>query len=119
MDRKQELKRLAKEIKTEAGIFQIKNNRNGKVFVHETRNLKTINGQKFMLEMGSHMNKALQREWNEFGADAFTIEVLETLEKPETGYFDEADELKKLKAKWFKQLQPYGERGYHTATEEA
>lgn len=112
VDRK-ELKRLAKEIKTDAGIFQIKNTQNGKLFIGSTRNLKSINGQQFQLEMGSHRNPALQREWNEFGQNAFTFEVLEVLEKPESGYFDEADALKKAKAKWLEQLQPFGERGYH------
>jgi hypothetical protein len=112
VDRK-ELKRLAKETRTEAGVFQIKNTRNGKLFIASTPNLKTINGQQFTLEMGSHMNKALQQDWNTFGKDAFTFAVLEVLEEPETGYFDRKDALKKLTARWLEQLQPYGERGYH------
>ncbi|HYG57722.1 MAG TPA: DUF2087 domain-containing protein [Symbiobacteriaceae bacterium] len=117
VDRKAELKRLAKETKTEAGVFQIKNSRNGKVFVDTTRNFKTLNGQEFMLEMGSHKNRTLQQEWKEFGKEAFTFEVLEVLDKPETGFFDEKDALKKLKAKWLEQLQPFGERGYNAGSE--
>lgn len=112
VDRK-ELKRLASETKTEAGVYQIRNTRNGKLFVEATRNLKTINGQQFTLENGTHMNKGLQAEWREFGAGAFAFEVLEVLEEPETGYFDQKDELKKLKEKWLAQLQPFGERGYN------
>lgn len=118
MNRRDELKRLAKEIKTEAGVFQIKNERNGKILVEKTRNLKTINGQQFQLEMGVHRNKALQQEWNEYGNAAFTFTVLEVLEKPETGYFDETDALKRLKAKWVEQLQPFGERGYNPFKDE-
>lgn len=114
MDRKQELKRLAKETKTEAGVYLIRNTKNGKVLVEATRNLKTINGRIFSLQTGGFPHKALQEEWNEFGEDAFTFEVLEVLEKPETGYFDEKDALKKMEAKWLDQLQPYGDRGYHT-----
>jgi hypothetical protein len=116
MDRK-ELTRAAKEIKTESGVFQIKNTRNGKRFIATTPNLKSTNGQQFTLEMGSHMNKALQQDWNTFGKDAFTLEVLEVLEQPETGYFDRKDALKKLEAKWLEQLQPYGERGYNPVRE--
>lgn len=112
MDRK-ELKRLAKETKTEAGVYQIKNTRNGKLFIASTPNLKTINGQQFTLEMGSHMNRALQQDWDTFGKDAFTFDVLEILEQPETGYFDQKDALKKLLSKWQDQLQPFGERGYN------
>lgn len=116
MDRK-ELKRLAKEVKSEAGIYQIRNMRTGKVLVMATRNLRTINGQRFGLEMGGHDNKEMQHDWNTYGPDVFAFEVLEVLEKPETGYFDERGELKKLKQKWLKQLQPFGERGYNRPTE--
>jgi len=114
MDRK-ELKRLAKEIKTDAGVYQVRNIRNGKVYVESTRNLKSINGQVFQLNMGSHRIPTLQQEWNAFGQEAFVFEVLEILEKEESAYFDELDALKKLKAKWVQQLQPFGERGYNPA----
>lgn len=113
MSRRDELKRLAKETKTEAGVYQIRNTRNGKVLIESTRNLKTMNGHLFGLQTGAHGNKQLQAEWNEFGPEAFAFEVLEVLEKPETGYVDEPGALKRLKAKWLEQLQPYGERGYH------
>lgn len=113
MTRRKELQELAKEIKTEAGVFQIRNKQNGKVFLDSSRNLKNLNGQRFELEMGSHRNAALQREWNEYGADAFEIGPLEILKKKETGYFDEKTELKELKAKWLKELLPFGEKGYN------
>lgn len=120
MDRR-EMKRLAKETPVEAGVFQIKNLRSGKIFVEATRNLKTINGQKFQLEMGSHRNRALQRDWQEYGPDAFVIEVLEVLkrEEDESPAFDVADALEKLKEKWLEKLQPYGDRGYNVKKEEA
>lgn len=119
MDRR-EMKRLAKETPVEAGVFQIKNLRNGKIFVEATRNLKTINGQRFQLEMGSHRNRALQRDWQEYGPEAFAFEVLEVLKpKEEEGpAFDVADALEKLKEKWLGQLQPYGDRGYNVKKEE-
>jgi len=117
MDRK-ELKRLAKEVKTEAGIYQIRNIRNGKVLVIATRNLRTVNGQRFALETGGHGTRELQHDWNTLGAEAFAFEVLEVLDKPETGYFDERDALKKLKQKWLEQLKPYGERGYNGPAED-
>lgn len=102
-----------KEQKTVAGVFQIKNMRNHKIFVDSTRNINTINGEKFMLEHDSHPNKSLQAEWNEFGADAFSFEVLETVDKKPNDYFDLKDALKKLKEKWVQQLQPFGDRGYN------
>ena len=114
MDRKQELKQQYKETKFEAGVYQIKNTKNDKLFIESTMNLKTINGKRFTLDMGSYQNKLLQNEWREFGAEAFSFEVLEILEIPEEGYFDAKDALKKLKEKWLDKLQPYGERGYNS-----
>lgn len=113
MNRKQELKQMYKEVKTEAGVYQIKNTKNEKIFVTSSRNLKTMNGKKFMLQHGSHTNRALQKEWNEFGPEAFEFEVLEVLEKKDVPFFDEADELEKLEDKWLEKLAPYGERGYN------
>jgi len=100
LDRKKELKSLYKEIKTEAGIYQIRNTINGKVFLVSTPNLKTINGREIELNNGTHRNKLLQDEWKQYGKDAFVFEVLEILEQPEEGYFDMKEELKKLEKKW-------------------
>lgn len=114
MDRKQELKRLYKETKTEAGVYQIRNLQNQKIYIESTLNLKTINGKRFRLDLGTYQNKELQKEWKEFGEKAFAFEVLEILETPEEGYFDVKDALKKLKETWLNKLQPYGERGYNS-----
>ncbi|MDQ0246612.1 group I intron endonuclease [Bacillus fengqiuensis] len=113
MDRKKELKQLYKETKTEAGIYQIKNTQNGKIFVGSTRNLKTLSGKRFELEVGTNTNKMLQNEWKEFGKEAFVFEILEILKEKEAGYFDAKNELKKLEEAWLDKLQPYGERGYN------
>ncbi|MGC5325972.1 GIY-YIG nuclease family protein [Brevibacillus sp. SYSU BS000544] len=110
---REELKQVYKESKTHAGVYQIKNTQNQKVWISSTRNLKTINGKLFSLRMGSHINKQLQREWNEYGEEAFVSEVLEVLKKKEDGYFDERDALKKMEQKWLDKLQPYGECGYN------
>jgi hypothetical protein len=117
VNRKRELQQLAKEIKIDAGVYQIRNTQNGKVFVESTPDLKTLGGRQFALKLGSHPNKGLQQEWNKFGAASFTFEVLEILKEPETGYFDQKDGLKKLKAKWLEQLQPFEERGYNPISE--
>jgi len=114
MDRKKELKQQYKEMKTEGGVYQIRNTINQKVLVVATPNLKTINGKQVSLrKWGGHKNKQLQEDCNQFGADAFVFEVLEVLEEKEEGYFDKKEELKKLEAKWLEKLQPFGERGYN------
>jgi len=113
MERKDELKRQYKDTKVEAGIYQVKNTKNLKVLIESTPNLKTINGKRFSLDMGTYQNKGLLEELKEFGSEAFVFEVLEILEIPEEGYFDAKDALKKLKEKWLDKLQPYGEHGYN------
>jgi len=116
INRRKELIRQYKEMKTEAGVYQIKNTKNSKVFVASTPNIKTMNGKRMMLGGGSHRNKKLQQEWDEYGDEAFVIEVLEILkekEDEEDVFFDKTGELKKLEQKWLEKLQPYGERGYN------
>ncbi len=113
LDRRKALRMEWKEQKTVAGVFQIKNTENQKFFIESTPNINTLNGQKFMLEHQSHLNKTLQMDWNEFGAEAFTFEVLETLEKKPDEYYDLKDALKKLKHKWIQQIQPFGDKGYN------
>ncbi|MEK3886705.1 GIY-YIG nuclease family protein [Bacillus sp. FSL K6-3431] len=117
MDRKKQLKQLYKEITVEAGVYQIKNNENGKIFVGSTKNLKTLNGIKFSLENDAYMNKTLQADWLQFGKDAFSFDILDTLKKKDDPYFNEKEALLELENKWLNQLQPYGEQGYNKEKE--
>ncbi|MBP1934040.1 DUF2087 domain-containing protein [Ammoniphilus resinae] len=113
LDRKKELKQQYKETKSEAGVYQIRNTQNNKIYIDSTTNLKTLSGKLFQLKMGSHMNKALQAEWNQYGEDAFVFEVLEILKENKNEYVDPKDDLKKLEQKWLDHLQPYGDQGYN------
>ena len=62
------------------GIYQIKNKRNGKVLVGSSINLlSTLNRFKAELKLGSHRNKVLQKEWQQFGPEMFEFEELERL----------------------------------------
>lgn len=113
MEHKKELIQQYKGMKKEAGVYQIKNTQNNKILIESTPNLKTINGKRFQLQMGSHMNNLLQEDWKKYGEKAFVFEVLEVLKEKEDGFFDIKEELKKLEEKWLEKLQPFGERGYH------
>ncbi|WP_077620500.1 GIY-YIG nuclease family protein [Bacillus sinesaloumensis] len=115
MDRKKVLKQQFKETPIEAGVFQIKNNQNGKVYIGSTKNFKTLNGLRFSLEAGtaSPTNRLLQEDWNHYGKDAFSFEILETLKKKKEGYFNEKEALQELEDKWLDHLQPYEDQGYN------
>lgn len=118
MDRRKELVQQYQEIKVEAGVYQILNKQNGKRFVGSTPNLRTLNGKRFELNAGTNTNASLQKDWNEFGEEAFEFEILETLNKKETEYYSMKDELKKMEDQWLAKLQPYGESGYNSLKRE-
>jgi hypothetical protein len=94
------------------GVYCIKNLVNGKVFLAGSMNLDgTIARDRTWLPMGGHINRALQADWNTFGAEAFSIEVLEALTPSDTPR-DYAGEVALLLELYMEQLAPHGERGY-------
>ncbi len=110
-----DIKREYMERKKPSGIFQVKNTVNGKVLLGSSLNLEgPLNGAKFMLKIGRHVNEALQKEWNEYGADSFVFEILEVVKVSEDPNFNLKDELTLLEEIWIEKLQPFGERGYNT-----
>ncbi len=114
---RQEIKREYKERKKPAGIFQVKNNVNGKVLLGSSLNLEgPLNSHKFMLQIGNHRNSALQKEWNEFGPDKFVFEILEVVKVKDDPNFNLEDELTLIEQIWLEKLQPFGEKGYNTDT---
>jgi group I intron endonuclease len=111
----QDLKREYKERQKPAGVFMVKNTANGKVLLGSSMNLEgPLNSHKFMLKIGSHRNPALQKEWNEYGADKFVFEILEVVKFKDDPDFNLSDELTLLEEIWTEKLQPFGERGYNT-----
>jgi biotin operon repressor len=117
MKTKQDIKREYKERKIPAGIFQVKNNVNGKVLLGSSLNLEgPLNSHKFMLKIGRHRNEALQKEWNEYGPDKFVFEILEIVKVKDDANFNLSDELTLLEQIWLEKLQPFGERGYNIDT---
>ena len=113
LDRRKELLEQYKQIKKEAGVYQIKNTINQKVYVIATPDLKSMNGRRFELNMGSYKNAGLQKDWNQSGEEAFAFEILEVLDEKAEGFFDKKEELKKLEKKWLEKIKPYGDKGYN------
>ena len=114
MKSRKDLNREYLERPKPAGVFQVKNIVNGKVLLGSSLNLEgPLNGHKFMLEIGGHDNKDLQKDWNEFGADKFVFEILEVVKVTDNPNFNLKDELTLLEQIWLEKLQPFGERGYN------
>ena len=111
---KNNLKKQYKQTLTPMGVFQIKNLANGKIFVGSSKNLPgKINSHRFQLKMGSHMNKALQREYTLYGEEKFSFTVLDYLNPKEDPKYDYTADLTVLEEMWKERIQPYGEKGYH------
>jgi hypothetical protein len=109
-----ELKRAYKEKRAVAGVFQIKNHRNGKVFLGSSLNIEgPLNAHEFMLSSGSHRNRALQADYKLHGAEAFTFDVLGVVEIKDEPGFNISDELEVLEELWLEELDPVGEKGYN------
>jgi len=111
---RKELNREYGEWVKPSGVFQVKNIINNTVLLGSSLNLEgSLNKHKFMLKIGSHTNKALQKDWNEFGADQFVFEILEEVKVIDHPNFNLKDELTLLEEIWLEKLQPVGERGYN------
>jgi group I intron endonuclease len=111
---RRELNREYTERVKPAGVYQVKNLVNGKVLLGSSLNLEgPLNRHKFMLKIGSHLNKALQKDWNELGPDQFIFEILEQVQVRDDPNFNLKDELTLLEMIWLEKLQPFGERGYN------
>ena len=115
MDRKT-LIREYKETRRPMGVYRVLNTVNQKSFVGTSVDLPSmLNRQESQLRMGGHPNRALQKDWNEFGADAFKFEILDTLTPPEQTGYDPKSDLRALEELWLDKLSPFEERGYNVA----
>ena len=111
---RKELHREYKERIKSAGVYQVKNMANGKVLLGSSLNLDgPLNRHKFMLKIGSHPNKTLQKDWDELGPDQFVFEILEEFKPKDGPGYNLKDELTLLEMIWLEKLQPFGERGYN------
>jgi hypothetical protein len=106
MDRKKELKLQYKQMKPPMGIFMIRSKVNNKCHLQTARDFRAVmNSTKVKLEGGFHPNRELQKEWQEFGAENFTIEVLENLEYDKDELkTDYTDDLALLQMIWEEKL---------------
>jgi hypothetical protein len=108
MDRKR-LIREYKETPRPAGVYRVRNNANGKSLLGSSPDLLGIlNRQRFQLEMGSHPDRELQKDWNDFGPDTFEFETLDQLEPSDEPGYDPSEDLRVLKQMWLEKLTTLG-----------
>jgi len=88
------------------GVYVIKNNATGKLLLESTLELAgSKNRFEFSQKTGSAVSFKLQKDWNTYGKDAFTFEVLEELKKGESQTAEEfGADIKLLKEIWQEKL---------------
>ena len=116
---KKELKEEYKQVKFKMGAFRVTNKANGKVFIGSSPDLAAIwYAQKLQLGMGIHPNKELQKDWNHFGSENFTFEILEELKNSDDTKTDFSKEVKALEDLLIEELQPFEDKGYNVRRKE-
>jgi hypothetical protein len=114
MKSKKELKEEYKQMKFRMGVFQIRNTVNNKIFVESSTDLISIwNRHRFQLNLGSHPNAGLQKDWNALGEGKFTYEIVSEIKQSESENVDYQKEIKLLEEMVLEELQPYNEKGYN------
>jgi hypothetical protein len=114
MNRREMIKEYKKTIHP-MGIVQVKNLRNGRVYLTASANtVGMINSIRFQLKTGNFLpSPGLAKDWKEMGEQNFVFEVLDELKPVDDPAYDYRDDLKALEAMWLEKLKPFGERGYH------
>ncbi|MDA3793273.1 MAG: GIY-YIG nuclease family protein [Elusimicrobia bacterium] len=101
---KKRIKREYKETVQPMGIYKITNKVSGKILIGKSKNIPgKINRFKFQLNMGSHMNHELQKDYKEIGENNFLFESLDTLKPKGAPDYDYSEDLKMLEEMWLGQ----------------
>ena len=111
---KKEIKQNYKQSVRPMGVYAVKNNANGKIFLGSSKNIPgRINRFKFELKTGSNLNRTLLDDYKKYGEDNFSFEVLEYKNPKEDLTHDYTKELEEMLEKWIEKLQPFGDKGYN------
>ena len=111
---KKHLKEIYKNMVPPMGVFSLRNNQTGRVFLGSSLNLKNKYERiKIMLGMGNHYNSELQKDWNDYGEESFTFEILETLEVKDDKSYNYSEDLEILELLWIDKFRPFPEKCYN------
>jgi ArsR family transcriptional regulator len=98
----------------QAGVYWIKNLRTERALLGSSLDAPgALRWHRERLDRGEHPSARLQADWSELGADAFELELLETVAVPgrDPDAVDAA--LARLESAWIAGLQPFDEQCYN------
>jgi hypothetical protein len=97
-----------------AGVFQVKNRVTGRLLLGSSLNMHgPFNRIRMELETGIMRNPDLLADWNQYGPDAFSFDILETVKEDADPKRPLKERLREIEEIWIEKLQPFGEKGYN------
>ncbi len=104
MDRKEAIRQY-KETVRPMGIWQVRCTATGQSLLGTSTDLPAmLNRQRAQLRLRAHRQADLQRDWDAHGEEAFTFEVLDTLEPKDDPGYSPAEDLAELETMWRERL---------------
>lgn len=102
-------------MKSQVGVFQIRNTTSGKIFIGSSTDCRSIwNRMRTELKIGTHKNKALQKDWNDLQEEIFVFEILSEIKQDnDSKQTDYRKQAKGLESMFLEELQPFDEKGYN------
>jgi hypothetical protein len=105
MDKK-ELKKAYTAQGTQAGVYKVECIENRRILLGSSTNAPGIlNSHRFQLKMKSHRVPELQEDWDRFGAEKFSFEMVDTLKQKDDPAVDIKEELLELENLWREKLE--------------
>ncbi len=106
MDDRKTLINAYKQRKIIGGVFKVISTANGRYLLDSAADLQARqNAFNFSISTNNLFDYKMRKDWQEFGAAAFTFEVLDSLEKKETQSQEQfIDDLKTLEQIWAEKL---------------
>lgn len=102
---KKEMKEQYRNRKLTGGIYSIKCNGSGRVWIKSSNDLDgQMNKFHFFVSTNSCPEPTMRADWNQYGAQAFSFSVLERLEKGDMQSHEEfADDIRALYEMWLEE----------------
>ena len=101
-DKKREIVSEYKQRKTAGGVYKVTNTESGRYMLKAEVDLQSFQNRfNFSKKINSCLHPKMQKDFNQYGAEAFTLEFLEeTVKKEDESDMGFRDRLKRMEEVW-------------------